>query len=309
MSRIVRLVTAVLVVLGLSAAIPAAAAQRPRAAAASEGQITVLTFNMCGEHCNADSTSDDITDLMAKIDAYHPDAVLLQEVCGNQFAALSSLSQQDDHWALTGGDQDITEPHGCAGGDSFGDGVLVHGSATTYAEKKLKYPHGHGKNRQVRKVMCVRSTDAFPRQTTVCTVHAGLDFEIGKKHQAKQVKQAYTFARKQDPSSPLIFGGDFNVVPKANALDPVYATGGGGAHGAMEEVDACPGKHGRKHHTTTCNRFTHDPTRDVKHRTKNDYVFGSHKSFKGESATIVPSDFSDHDLLVGSLFECASGVC
>jgi endonuclease/exonuclease/phosphatase family metal-dependent hydrolase len=143
----------------------------------------------------------------------------------------------------------------------------------------------------------------------VCTVHAGLDFEIGKAHQAKQVKQAYRYARKQAPTIPLIFGGDFNVTPSSNALDVVYYKGGGGASGAMEEVDACPGKHGRAHHSASCNQHTHDKTPNVKHRTKNDFIFGSRKSFKGLSGVVVPSAYSDHDMLVGHLYECSSGIC
>jgi endonuclease/exonuclease/phosphatase family metal-dependent hydrolase len=286
------------------------AAAPPVRAAAGEGPVTMLTFNMCGEHCNSDSTGADITDLMGKIDTYQPAVVLLQEACDDQFTALESLSQMDDHWALFGY-ADATEQRGCDNGhDSFGDAILTHTDSSTRVHvKSLHYVHGKGKNRQTRKVICLRSSDAFPRATEVCTVHAGLDFEIGKAHQAAQIKQAYHFARKQDPTIPLVFGGDFNVAPSSNALDVVYFKGGGGASGAMEEVDACPGKHGRAHHSATCNQHTHDKTPHVKHRTKNDFIFGSRKSFKGLSGTVVPSSYSDHDMLVGHLYECASGVC
>lgn len=279
---------------------------------AGAGQVTVMTFNMCGEHCNNDSTGADITSLLEQVNAHDPQAVLLQEVCGKEFTALVDASAESGNWRLVGA-HDVTEKHGCTGGDTFGDAVLVHNDVTPFETKlkvkALKYPHGKGKNRQVRKTLCLRTTGVFPRTTEICTVHAGLDFEIGAKHQAAQVKQAYNFARHQDPSDPLIFGGDFNVAPKDNAMDPIYAEGGGGASGAMEEVDACPGKHGRAHRTKTCNRTTHEATPNVKHREKNDYIFGSHKSFKDESATIVKSSYSDHDLLVGSLYLCASGNC
>jgi len=310
MSRLVpRCVAALGLLVGLVVACgPAKATPQAAATETGVGDVTVMTFNMCGEHCNTDSTTDDIADLMSKINAVQPNAVLLQEACQQQATALMTESTQEGNWSLAGF-QRISEPQGCTGGDGFGDVVLVHGTFIAVGGKDLKYPHGHGAHRQVRQVTCGKTLDAFPRTVEVCTVHAGLDFEIGKRHQAKQIKQAYNFARRQDPTDPLIFGGDFNVVPSANALDVVYAKGGGGARGAMEEVDACPGKHGRKHHKKTCNRKTHDPTRDVKHRTKNDYIFLSHKSFKSETADIVKSKYSDHDILVGHAFLCASGTC
>lgn len=288
-------------------------AQRVGSAAASDaGPVTVLTYNICGEHCNADSTGDDINALMSIINTYQPNAVLLQEVCGDQFNALEARSHEDGNWALYGA-TDKTEPRGCdAGSDSFGDAVLVHtpfdpGTVDTLS---LNYVHGSGDGKQTRKTLCLLSATSFPRATEVCTVHAGLDFEIGARHQAAQIKQAYDFARGRNATNPLVFGGDFNVTPSSNALDPVYFTGGGGASGAMEEVDACPGRHGRSHHSSACNTYTHDATPAVKHRTKNDYIFGSHKSFKDLfGAVLVETTYSDHNALVGTLYECSAGIC
>jgi endonuclease/exonuclease/phosphatase family metal-dependent hydrolase len=305
-----RVIVAACLVLASGAGAGGAAASVPAAAAEDgSGPVIVMTFNMCGEHCNADSTGSDIRSLIHKINAYQPNVVFLEEVCGAQFSEIEGSSQLAENWSLEGF-MGASELGGCDGGnDEFGDAVLVHGEIVEYARLALKYPYGKGAHRQTREVVCGRVDDGLPRLAEVCTLHAGLDFEIGKKHQARQIKQAYQFARSQNPSDPLIFGGDFNVVPSANALDVVYAKGGDGAKGAMEEVDACPGKHGRKHHKKSCNRKTHDPTRAVKHRTKNDYIFLSHKSFNAESAEIVKSKYSDHDMLIGHAFLCSSGTC
>jgi endonuclease/exonuclease/phosphatase family metal-dependent hydrolase len=309
-SRVVGAVLAAVALLVVRSATDSGAATTGGSAPspANQGRAVVLTFNMCGEHCDADRTGADIDDLMSKVNTYQPDAVLLQEVCHDQFEALKAMSHQPGEWQLYGR-SDTTEPRGC-GGDSFGDAVLTHTSGTVDLHtRSLRYVHGSGANRQTRKVMCLRSPTAFPRTTEFCTVHAGLAYEIGKAHQAAQIKQAYVFARRQDPTAPLILGGDFNVTPSANALDPVYAGGGRGASGVMQEVDACPGPHGRSHHSSTCNQRTHDRTPQVHHRAKNDFTFGSRKSFKALSGTVVASPYSDHDMLVGDLYECAFGVC
>jgi endonuclease/exonuclease/phosphatase family metal-dependent hydrolase len=311
-ARVAVAVFALATTLGAGNLTGAARAETPGSApAAGSGAVTVLTFNMCGEDCNADSTTDDITHLLAKVDNNHPAAVMLQEVCHDQFDALLSQSQESGHWALYGV-VDTTGKRGCDGGsDRLGDAVLTHTPprAGSVHIKRLKYAHGHGRRHQVRRTLCLRSVDAFPRTVEVCTVHIGLAFQIGAHHQATQIKESYGFARGQAPKIPLVYGGDFNVTPTSDALDRVYFTGGGGAHGAMEEADQCSGKHARAGRTKNCNSFTHDPTKHVRHRAKHDYVFVSRKSFRQISAAPRKSTYSDHAALVASMFLCSAGTC
>jgi endonuclease/exonuclease/phosphatase family metal-dependent hydrolase len=289
------------------AALAGAAPLAPVSAAPTPGQATVLTFNMCGEHCNADNTGAPISALMQVIDTNQPAAVFLQEVCRKQYKALKKLSAEPGNWRLYGF-TDVTEPKGCDGGkDSFGDAILTHtpinaGSVDAHA---LKYPF----KGQTRKVLCL-STDAFLRTTEVCTTHIGLPFQIGTAHQAKQIHEAYARARSDGHDVPLVLGGDFNNVPTANALDAVYHSGGGGAKGAMQEVNACPASlGGRSHHSSTCNEYTQEAVFMHPYVYKHDYIFVSRKSFKGLSAEVLPSTYSDHAALLGIMTECASGTC
>ena len=255
---------------------------------------------MCGEQCNSDSTAAPIAALMRTIDKQQPDVVFLQEACREQYSALKALSAQPANWRLYGY-TDVTNPHGCANGtDTFGDAILTHTpfDPTTVHSHALKYPF----QGETRKLLCL-ATDSMPRLTEVCTTHIGLPYEIGMKHQTDQIHEAYRRARADSQHRPLVLGGDFNAVPTSNALDAIYFTGGGGAHGTLQEVDACPNSvGGRAHHSSSCNEHT-------QHAHKHDYIFASHNAFKDLSGNALSSSYSDHVPLVGTMTECATADC
>jgi endonuclease/exonuclease/phosphatase family metal-dependent hydrolase len=267
---------------------------------AVSGRAVVMTFNMCGEQCNKDNTAAPITSLMTTIDTEQPAVVFLQEVCRHQYNALKTLSAVTGNWRLYGY-TDVTNPHGCDGGkDTFGDAILTHTpfSGSTVHSYALKYPF----EGETRKVMCL-SASSMPRLTEVCTVHAGLPYEITFPHQTTQIHEAYQHARADAHGGPLVLGGDFNAVPTANALDALYFTGGGGAHGTLLEVNACPlSEGGRAHHSATCNEHTQGTH-------KHDYIFVSHTAFKDLKGKPLTTSFSDHVPLVGTMTECAVGGC
>jgi endonuclease/exonuclease/phosphatase family metal-dependent hydrolase len=289
-----------LALLAVVAAFVAVAPAVGASASTGSGRAVVLTFNMCGEQCNMDSTGAPITALMQTIKAEHPAVVFLQETCRHQYASLKTLSEEPGNWRLYGY-TDVTNPKGCDNGaDSFGDAVLTHTpfKVATVHSHALKYPY----QGETRKVLCL-ATDAMPRLTEVCTTHIGLPYEITFPHQATQIHEAYSHARADAHGRPLVLGGDFNAVPTANALDAIYFTGGGGAHGTMQEVDACPNSEGgRAHHSATCNEHT-------QHANKHDYIFVSHNAFKALSGKALTSSYSDHVPLLGTMTECAKGNC
>jgi endonuclease/exonuclease/phosphatase family metal-dependent hydrolase len=294
-----RLVAVVALVGGLLASAglgsSTAAPGRPEAPAAVQTAgaqpVVMLTFNMCGESCNKADTGVSITTLMQTIDAKHPAVVFLQEVCRNQYDALKALSLQPGHWALHGW-TDVTIPTGCGGSDSFGDAILTHGAVTAGSVDTHSLGYAYGG--QSRKVICMR-THSLSRPTEVCSTHIGHAVEIGHKHQTDQIHNAYADARKDGKGVPLVLAGDFNVSPTSNALDAVYSRGGGGAHGTMREVDACPGSKGRAHHTSTCNAYTHYGT------VKNDFMFVSDRYFSALSGQALTIKYSDHLAVLGRM--------
>jgi endonuclease/exonuclease/phosphatase family metal-dependent hydrolase len=283
----------------------AAAPAAPIAAQAVEDPARIFQFNMCGAvPTNADCTSKgesgegtSVPAIVSSVLDYRPDVVTLNEVCSNQFVSL--LRQLETAgYAMEGRFGATLErvptcgltADGQTRGD-YGNAVLSRLRITNGPEDDLTHTLPVAQDAEERGILCV-DTALRGRSIKACATHLSPEGDI----QGAQVAAIRTVV---DPwverDIPVIIGGDFNVTPLSDALDPLYNHNGGS--GRFREVDE------------TDHRFLGACQVDVAARCRSgestaglrkiDYIFVS-EQFAKPSAEATTSPTSDHDPLRGT---------
>ena len=230
--------------------------------AAAAAPVKVMQFNICGAICNHGKYGV-VEHVRAKIVAYRPAIVTLNEVCAGQFWRLQSMLDGSG-WEMSGVFRPQRHDGRCPGG-GFGDAVLTAGSVGR--RHVLPIPN-HGPEH--RAVLCLR-TSAAGGPVLACTLH--LVTGKSKKGSREKYLQYAAAARALNARAgrgAVIVGGDFNLVP--------------GQMGSMLKGGPF---------------FDVDPQAAGTHGRKIDYVLFSRRHFSDPSGGPQGSSYSDHKALLG----------
>lgn len=238
------------------------AAADPAAAAAP---VKVMQFNICGAICNHGKYGV-VDHVRAKIVAFRPAIVTLNEVCAGQFWRMQSLLD-DSGWEMSGVFRPQRHDGRCPGG-GFGDAVLTAGSVGR--REVLPIPN-HGPEH--RAVLCLRTSTAGG-PVLACTLHLVTGkSKKGSREKYLQYAAAARALQGRAARGAVIVGGDFNLVP--------------GQMGSMLNA----GRGGRF--------FDIDPQAAGTHGRKIDYILFSRGHFANPSGGPEWSKYSDHRALLG----------
>ncbi|WP_260605794.1 VCBS repeat-containing protein [Streptomyces sp. WAC01280] len=171
--------------------------------------VRTITYNVCGAHtCQSDLDPAAWTaELREEVLAWDTDALMLQELCIGQWAALrDSLPGYKGVWTSTTTDSDCAK-WSATGDARFGLGVFVKAPAVERYVANLTVPA----NEEARSVLCARGP-VDGRTTLACTTH--LAQYIKPDNGSSQVMaHIETWAA----GAPVILGTDLNA-----GTEPVY---------------------------------------------------------------------------------------
>ncbi|MFE3558537.1 endonuclease/exonuclease/phosphatase family protein [Streptomyces sp. NPDC059193] len=283
-----------------------------------------ITYNICGaaSHCGVygGSTAAWRDKMIAAIDGWDADLIMLQEVCYSQWQILRDALQNrsdgpkyDSIWgaALPSGHPNTGRCDDRWGGSDtrFGLATFAKGSPGTInnADRFVKeLTKGTGEQRIL---LCGRTT-VTGRAVRACNTH----IDPGPANRNQQVievaEKAEEYARAGDP---VVLAGDFNMLPHDPGMAPLYNHNGG--TGVFQEVDENDKanfpdpkeyKHGCAQSQDRCRsgEWTAEEqcSPKVSEPGKIDYIFLSYYWFttlRGDAATCTPG-MSDHHLLRGA---------
>ncbi|MER5306395.1 FG-GAP-like repeat-containing protein [Streptomyces sp. NPDC002773] len=257
--------------------------------------VRVITYNVCGAHtCQTDLDLTAWTaELVEQTLAWNTDALMLQELCFGQWAALrGALPGYSGVWTSTTTDSDCAK--WSATDTRFGLGVFVKAPAVERYTANLTVPT----NEEARSVLCARGP-VDGRTMLACTTHLA-QYIKPDNGSAQVMAHIDTWAA----GAPVILGTDLNAGTEAvydPALNPIR-TGTPGT-GPFAEADG----NDRDFFTESCltsgATFCHTGEPTVASGRKFDHVFLSARdfhtvradAFEPESPGVKP--FSDHKLL------------
>jgi endonuclease/exonuclease/phosphatase family metal-dependent hydrolase len=294
---------AVLALTGSVAACDPARAETATAVASpnpAPPSVTVVTLNVCGGKCRLAQGAPDWSDrLVQRIRMADADIVLLQEVCRQQYTNLLRRLASDRSGLAYSGDWNPTLRNtDCAqwgsGPIDFGNALLVRGPKSLSGTDSWRLPNPDGD--EVRGMLC--GTAALGAgNVTACVTHIDYHDPAGDGQIPFVVKTAVAFSN----GGPLILGGDFNIVPNADALSALYSPPRG--TGVFTEVgEADPTRLQRrdcKGPVVPCRTGS-----ATANRQKIDYIFLSTRDFAVSSSDVPGPDplLSDHQPLIGTAF-------
>jgi endonuclease/exonuclease/phosphatase family metal-dependent hydrolase len=301
MTRRLRIVFALVLVLSLSAA----------GEASADTPYRLFHFNMCGQveggQCNG-GTSRPVTYVRDQIETYKPYAVSLNEACKSQFDEIywglnsRALWSVHGHFTTTKSVSPADPTYADFNCRADGDGIKRFGNAIFVrqpifgAPQEVELPHSTGG--EIRKLTCL--VTALAKGSVVCTTHittrvpaegSTLPVDYYKDAQIARVKEVVN--THVNNGTPLVLMGDFNVTPKNSTLDRIYdpVLYGGTAYGLFRELDDDYGTTGR----CRCGAFTTDSeTRKI------DYIFVSRRDWTTTSGYPTATGYSDHHTFRGT---------
>lgn len=281
---LVLLVSSVLVTAGPAAADTVDPATAP--------PVRVISYNVCG--ANACQSPLSLPAWTAAIKgqtlAWDTDALLLQELCFDQWAALrDALPGYSAVWTSTKGNAPGCSVWSTGTADTrFGLGVFVKAPTVDRFTANLTTPPGE----EARAVLCARGP-VDGRTTLVCNTHLA-QYIQPDNGSAEALRRVDGWAA----GLPVIFGGDFNAGPQYAALDPIRA--GLPGTGSFAEAD----ENDQTYFTQACTNSGATVCRSGEPTTssmKFDHVFLSADDFHTVRADALepatPTPLSDHKLL------------
>lgn len=291
-----RLVAALALAAALLAGLTAPAFAEDVVDPATAPPVRTITYNVCGAHtCQTDLDLPTWTaEIRDQTLAWDTDALMLQELCFGQWAALrDALPGYSGVWTSTTTDPDCAD-WSATGDTRFGLGVFVKAPAVERYVANLTVPT----NEEARSVLCARGP-IDGRTTLACTTHLA-QYIKPDNGSAQAMAHIDTWAA----GAPVILGTDLNAGTTPDydpVLDPIR-TGLPGT-GPFVEADGTD----RTLFTEACNQsgatscHTGEPT--IASGKKFDHVFLSARDFRTVRADAFEPEspgtkpLSDHKLL------------
>jgi len=241
---------------------------------------TYLQYNLCGNACNSGGLGV-VADLVRAIRQASPSAVLLNEVCENQYAELEA------ELATYKGRFDPTGPR-CRNGTPYGNAILIRATEVNLVGSWMLPNPARD---ETRRLMCLRVPDAAT-SLVLCVTHLSND----DGNTGPQASAVATILNGLSGEPAIVLGGDFNTDPADPRLDPLFSACYGTGNGPFREVDS-PGCASR---STLNRRYGSDVINEHTYgQHKFDYVFLSegHWSTPDADVTRPESGRSDHAAL------------
>ena len=304
----------------LGLAVAAAAVVVPTAFADDAADLNVMSWNICGEaggkrgdagYCayrdDPQAKVDQIAELVEERDL---DVVMLQEVCAEaEDSHLERLrAKLGDGWQFGNARGARPEPDeegnprtDCRGelNGELGVAIAIKASDADFTSKNTLPADPTGESKQTLPTLCATTSD-WP--TTVCTTHILPDPADPRREQQIDNVRDYVW----DARDNLVLGGDFNMFPGSDELEPIT--------GAFDECDRRSYTDGDKK-----DEITHHAWTGGEHvYRKRDHIFatqaGDGSNFtacdsdtdrmdttENESDSGAPNGYSDHAPLTGTV--------
>jgi len=266
---------AVIVAVVTVGALAASGEQRP-----ATPRQTYLQFNLCGNACNSGGLAV-ITDLVRSIRQAGPFAVMLNEVCENQYAELAAALASYE------GRFDPTGPR-CRNGARYGNAILARATGMDLVGSWLLPSPVRD---ETRRLMCLRTPETAG-SLVLCITH----LSNGDGNLGPQVGAVAQILNGLPGESPIVLGGDFNIDPADRRMDPLFSGCYGTGTGRFREADSpgCASRStlNRRHGSDVINEHTYG-------QHKFDYVFLSEGDWSTPSADVTRPENgrSDHSAL------------
>lgn len=273
-------------------------------------ELRVLSWNICGEaggsrgdagYCPYRNEPDvKVDQIVGMVDEYDLNVILLQEVCGESPDSHLGLLETalGEEWTI--GRASGARPDGrtdCRGDltGELGVGIAVK---ATDAEFDSQNTVPAGGDEQTLPILCATTSQWT---TKVCTVHILAKPEDPRRPGQIDNVRDYVWDDRDD----LVLGGDFNMFPDSEGLDPIY--------GSFDECDR------RSYHSgDTADEDTHHAWTNGDHvYRKRDHIFttqvnGTRFTFcdsrtdlmdetANEADSGPPTGYSDHAPLIAKL--------
>lgn len=286
---------------------PQAPARADSLPVTTQQTLHVSTYNICGSACPnsnpGDSAANRENAVVAETSAggWNADAVFLQEVCRNEYDAISTrVGKLGYHGAFAATIAAGTSATACKGADDYGVALFVKGPVLGTTVLSLTV------GGEVEKILvpCVRTTLQH-RETWACSVH--LYWKDETLNQAESAKLAAQAAAWEDAGIPVILGGDFNAAPRKTSMSDFYSRSvADGGHGRFVEADETDKDHFDQRvcdpaARTYCRSGETSFTGSAAY--KLDYLMFSERYFRAARGDVLPRDasVSDHQLYRGAV--------
>ncbi|MGE5831152.1 MAG: endonuclease/exonuclease/phosphatase family protein [Micromonosporaceae bacterium] len=241
---------------------------------------TYLQYNLCGNACNSGGLGI-VTDVERSIRQAGPFAVILNELCENQYAELEA------GLALYAGRFDPTGPR-CRNGAPYGNAILAR---VTEVDLVGSWLLPSPVRDETRRLMCLQTPEEAA-SVVVCVTHlSNEDGNVGP-----QVQAVAEILNGLPDQPTIVLGGDFNVDPADPRMDPLYSACYRTGTGRFREADSpgCASRAtlNRRHGSDVINEHTYG-------QHKFDYVFLSEGRWSTPEADVArsPNGRSDHAAL------------
>lgn len=294
-------------------------------------KLTVMQFNFAGNGFNGGSVTEPVSDIVKKIAQLQPDIITFNEICVKQAAAIwTQLRALPGYGNLY--KQSVKtnyEVPNCDNGvagytdDDYAMSIMSRwrmtlpntvGDGGFYKSFSVVYPTRY------RRILCVNvdvNEDAG-NKVMACTTHLeeaqlmGTDPATSASvniNEAQSAEVASTMAALA-PANRIILGGDFNLLPNDTRLDALYGADAGGS-GIFTEADQYDWRWSDGLPASRAGDITFAPVLvddeipgNLNTGTRKlDYIFAESSAFTvaQDSASVIPSSYSDHLILVSRI--------
>jgi len=266
-------------------------------------RFKVITHNIAGG-MNGNGEAKALDNVDGDIADFHPDVVMLQEVCEVQANAFKARHQG---WSV---EYRTTRPIHPKCGPQGGPLGLLLASAQPF-ENVVEYDLGEPEPNGAKKYSLLCATMKVPNRkgdVRACSTHlvaAGDDRDANEIRRARQAKRVVDAVQPRlRKNEPVVMAGDFNAGPWRPLLDPIYrlSTSGGDGQGEFDEADQTdPKREKYVEHGVTCGPNACRSGENTHDNSKMDQIFFSHANIGGEiSGDVRATGISDHHLYRGS---------
>lgn len=232
---------------------------------------------------------------------FHPDVVLLSEVCESQFNAFKQRhAGWDVHWRVNR----KVHPDCAPGGGQLGNLIATPQKFDNVVEYDLGEPEEGGNKKYI--LLCgnmkVPNRKGDVRACSTHLLSRGDDPKANEERRARQVKKVVDAVKPRlRKNEAVVVAGDFNAAPWRSLLDPMYRLTRNGTfdgQGEFDEADQTDPKRAKyAENGVKCAADACRSGENTHENSKMDQIFFDHASIGGEiSGDVRGTGGSDHHI-------------